>query len=76
MNKVLEVREFDIITCNPDYSDIYHYLEKPLFDSLVAFVHDFTGDEENADAIDFLKCYTKKNVGDVVEKWFSDSGVA
>lgn len=66
MNKVLEVREYDIITCNPDYSDIYHYLEKPLFDSLVAFIHEFTGDEENADAIDFLKCFTKKNVGDVV----------
>ena len=66
MNKVLEVREFDIITCNPDYKEQYHYLEKPLFDSLVAFIHEFTGSEENADAIDFLKCFTKKNVGDVV----------
>ena len=66
MNKVLEVREFDIITCNPDYREQYHYLEKPVFDSLVAFIHEFTGSEENADAIDFLKCFTKKNVGDVV----------
>lgn len=66
MNKVLEVREFDIITCNPDYREQYHYLEKPVFNSLVAFIHEFTGSEENADAIDFLKCFTKKNVGDVV----------
>ena len=66
MNKVLEVREFELITCNPDYSDVYHYIEKPLFDSLVAFIHEFTGSDENADAIDFMKCFTKKNVGDVV----------
>ena len=37
-----------------------------MFNSLVAFIHEFTGSEENADAIDFLKCFTKKNVGDVV----------
>lgn len=66
MNKAIEVREFDIITCNPDYREQYHYLEKPVFNSLVAFIHEFTGSEENADAIDFLKCFTKKNVGDVV----------
>lgn len=66
MNKALEVREFELITCNPDYRDVYHYIEKPLFDSLVAFIHEFTGSEENADAIDFMKCFTKKNVGDVV----------
>ena len=66
MNKVLEVREFDIITCNPDYREQYHYLEKPVFNSLVAFIHEFTGSEENSDAIDFLKCFTKKNVGDVI----------
>ena len=66
MNKALEVREFDIITCNPDYREQYHYLEKPVFNSLVAFIHEFTGSEENSDAIDFLKCFTKKNVGDVV----------
>lgn len=66
MNKALEVREFDIITCNPDYREQYHYLEKPVFNSLVAFIHEFTGSEENSDAIDFLKCFTKKNVGDVI----------
>ncbi|MEE0958379.1 MAG: McrC family protein [Ruminococcus sp.] len=66
MNKALEVREFDIITCNPDYREQYHYLGKPVFNSLVAFIHEFTGSEENSDAIDFLKCFTKKNVGDVI----------
>lgn len=66
MNKALEVREFDIITCNPDYREQYHYLEKPVFNSLVAFIHEFTGSEENSDAIDFLKCFTKKNVGDII----------
>lgn len=66
MNKALEVREFDIITCNPAYREQYHYLENPVFNSLVAFIHEFTGSEENSDAIDFLKCFTKKNVGDVI----------
>ena len=62
----IEVREFDIITCNPDYKDTYKYLDKNTFADLVEFIHEFTGSEENSDAIDFLRCYTKKYVGDVV----------
>ena len=63
---ILEVKEFDVITCNEDYADTYKFLEKKRFSALVDFIHEFTGSEENADAVDFLRCYTKKNVGDVI----------
>ena len=30
------------------------------------FIHEFSGDEENADALDFMRISYKRNVGDVV----------
>ena len=68
MDKLLEVREFDTITGNTDYKDDdkYKYLHKAAFDDLVEFIHEFSGDEQNADALDFLKIGYKRNVGDVI----------
>ena len=66
MDKAFEVKEFDVITYNPDYADTYKFLEKKRFDALASFIRDFTGSEENSDANAFVRLYTKKNVGDVV----------
>ena len=68
MDKLLEVREFDIITGNSDYKDDdnFRYIHKDIFADLVEFIHEFAGDEENADALDFLRVGYKRNVGDII----------
>ena len=68
MGKLLEVKEFDSITGNADYKNDknYKYLEQPAFDGLIEFIHEYAGDEENADALDFMKISYKRNVGEVV----------
>lgn len=68
MGKLLEVKEFDTITGNADYAndEKYKYLEQPAFDGLIEFIHEYAGDEENADALELMKIAYKRNVGEVV----------
>ena len=68
MDKPFEVKEFDSIICNADYKDDekYKYLNQKEFDNLVAFIHEFTGDADSADALDFMKIGYRRNVGEVV----------
>lgn len=68
MDKLLEVREFESITGNADYKDDdnYKYLPEKAFADLVEFIHEYAGDEENADALEFMRIAYKRNVGDVV----------
>lgn len=68
MDKLLEVREFDTITGNAEFKndEKYKYLETAAFLDLVEFIHEFSGNEENADALDFMRIGYKRNVGDVV----------
>lgn len=68
MDKLLEVREFDKITGNANFVNDkqYKYLDAAAFHDLVEFIHEFSGDEENADALDFMRVSYKRNVGDVV----------
>ncbi len=68
MDKLLEVREFDTITENADFEndEKYKYLDTMAFHDLVEFIHEFSGDEENADALDFMHISYKRNIGDVV----------
>lgn len=68
MNKLLEVREFETITFNEEYSDekYYRYLSKNVFDELEDFIYTFQGKEES-EAIDFLKVASKKGVGKVIQ---------
>ena len=37
-----------------------------IFHDLVEFIHEFSGDEEDADALDFMRISYKRNVGDVI----------
>ena len=68
MGKLLEVKEYDSITGNVDYKDDekYKYLDQKAFADLIEFIHECAGDEENADALDFMRIAYKRNVGDVV----------
>lgn len=66
MKGLLEVREFDRISCNPDFKTEYAYLPEPVFRDLEAFIHSFSGDEEHADALEFLKISFQRNVGDII----------
>ena len=68
MDKLLDVREFDSIIGNADYKDYdnYKYLESKAFDGLVDFIHEFAGDDENSDALEFMRIGYKRNIGDVV----------
>ena len=68
MSKLLEVKEFDSITGNADFKDDdnYKYLNKEAFQDLIEFIHEFAGDDENSDALEFMRIAYKRNVGDVV----------
>lgn len=66
--KLLTVKEFDVITCNPDYKkDKYlRYLPEKYFNEFDEFVRRQTP-EEDAEALDFFKAYAKKGIGDVIQ---------
>lgn len=66
MRKLLEVREFEKISCNSDFKTEYAYLPEPVFKDLEDFIHAFAGDEEYADALEFLKISFRRNVGDII----------
>ena len=68
MNKLLEVKEFDIITGNPNFKndEKYKYLDTVAFENLIEFIHQFTGNEEVADALDFMRISYKRNIGNIV----------
>lgn len=68
MEKLLEVREYDVITGNAvfEHDKNYKYLDKNVFEELLSFIHEFAGDEENADVLDFLCISYKRNIGPVV----------
>ena len=73
MTNLLEVREYDTITCNVDFKDkgyedssCFRYLERKYFEELEHFIKDYYSDESHADALDFMKVGYKKFVGDTI----------
>lgn len=68
MAKLLEVREFERITGNPDFVDDkrYKFFDTEAFRDLIEFIHEFSGNEESADALDFMSIKYVRNVGEVV----------
>lgn len=71
MGKILHIKEFDIITDNPDFKDDkgLNYLEKEPFGELDSFVRKNLADDETeeSDVQDFFKAFSKKGVGDVIQ---------
>lgn len=68
MSKLIELKEYDIITSDRDVSEQfgYVYLEKSAFNQLEDLILTFNENEEADDAIDFLSISSKRNVGKVI----------
>lgn len=68
MKKILEVKEFDKITGNPDYKEDsnYKYLEEPAFQNLIDFIKEYVASDNNDDAFDCFKVITQRGSGDLV----------
>ena len=68
MSNLLEVREFDTITCNRDYenSPYFRYLDEKHFEELEHFIREYTSDEDHADALEFMKIGYRRNVGNTI----------
>ncbi len=68
MDKLLEVREFELITCNKDYKNdaSFKYVNEEIFRELENSILAFH-DKEEADALDFLKMGVRCNVGKVIQ---------
>jgi 5-methylcytosine-specific restriction enzyme subunit McrC len=68
MGNLLEVREFDSITCNKEFTqdEQYKYLPEPAFQKLVDFILEFAQTEDHTDVLDFMRIGYKRNVGDVI----------
>ncbi len=68
MDKLLQVREFDMITENPSFKNDkkYKYIESSAFQDLINFIYKFSADEENADALKFMSISYKSNIGKVI----------
>lgn len=70
--KLLTVKEFDVITCNPEFKkDKYlKYLPEQYFKEFDAFIRKQAPEEDSvsaAEALDFFKAYAKKGIGDVIQ---------
>ena len=66
MKQLLEVKEFDKISCNSYFKTEYAYLPESVFQDLKDFIHAFAGNEEMADALEFLKVGYRRDVGDYI----------
>ena len=68
MAKLLEVKEFDSITGNVDFEndENFKYLDAAAFQNLIEFIREFSGDDEIADILNFMRISYKRNIGDVI----------
>ena len=68
MAKLLEVKEFDSITGNVDFEndENFKYLDAAAFQNLIEFIREFSGDNEIADILNFMRISYKRNIGDVI----------
>ncbi|MCM3255573.1 McrC family protein [Priestia aryabhattai] len=70
MDKLLEVREFESITCNEDYRNDSHYkyLNQETFTELENFILAFSeNNQADANVMDFLKISVRRHVGKVIQ---------
>ncbi|MEK5037331.1 McrC family protein [Sporosarcina sp. FSL K6-3457] len=67
MKKIIEVKEFDVITYNREFEKDtgYVYLDPKSFQQLEQLILTFN-DDEQADAIDFFTITTRRHVGKII----------
>ena len=68
MVEVIQVREYETITCADDdrieYGD--HRLPKKYFDDLIHFVKEYVSKDDSSDVLEFVKIGYKRHTGDVI----------
>jgi len=65
MKKLIEIKEYDILTCNQAFKDEYVYLDNDSFEQLENMILN-CNDMEDVDAYDFFSVSTKRHVGKVI----------
>lgn len=63
MERLLSVKEYEIITCNEDYQEQYAYLPKEAFGELETYIRTESMKEDASDCSSFLKMGYRKGVG-------------
>ncbi|MDY6308478.1 MAG: McrC family protein [Oribacterium sp.] len=66
MRRFLEVREFDTIMHNRSYAEDYPYLDEKDFHDLERFIHEFAGEADTADALEFMRIGHRRGIGDTI----------
>lgn len=68
MKKIIEAKEFDIITCNREFENQagYVYIDPRSFQQLELLILTFNEDEQ-ADGIDFFNVTTKRELGKIIK---------
>lgn len=64
--KSVTVREFEPITCNPDYQQEYPYLPEKAFRALEEFIRSYEASDGEADILRFLKLSYRRHLGDTI----------
>ena len=73
MNKILEVKEYDLLTYSEKYRNQkgagqkYHFIEKENFDGLVHFIDKMAGNQNEEDQKPFLQVYWETGTGRVMK---------
>lgn len=68
MGKPITVREYDKIVCNESYKGVpgYECIGEKEFDELKRFIHEFTGDVETTDVLEFMQIGYKRHIGEFI----------
>lgn len=66
MTKLLEVREFDRITCNKNLKNQYTYLPENIFNELKLFIQDSSTDSINNKILNLVSLNYLRNAGEVI----------
>jgi len=69
MSKLLEICEYESITCNKDYSkdNKYHYLGEDFFQELESLILTFNKSNDDSIVMDFFKIGVHRNIGKIIQ---------
>ena len=64
MNRPVEIKEYDSIICNKEYSGVDRFtcISEKDFDNLETFIREYAGAEDNSDALDFMRIGFRRGI--------------
>ena len=68
MNKLIEVREFEMLTCNDAFKEDnkYHYLPPQIFQELKLIIYELAEEKPELAILEFLRIRSHRGVGEVI----------